>query len=231
MLGINGIDKVIYSPLPRSSSVLLTGDAGVLKTTFAMEAVKGELDRDPKSCCIYFSFKDSVEFLRKRFKIEPYEEKGQFRVFDYDDFLEHSSNGGNVSRAMGGLLKVANKTCSGGGTSLSMVVLDPINTMLYHVDPGNIRNYVYHLFSQLEQLQTRNMVVCETECPNRDNFTRPCRFLADGIIELGMQETQDNVVRYVEVLKMRGVNHSLKRYQLSYKKGDLKILGPTYIAR
>ncbi len=230
MLGIKGIDKIIFSPVPHSSSVIIAGDAGVLKTTFSMEAVKGELDKDPRGRCVYFSFKDPVEFLRRRFDIAPYEEKGQLRVYDYDDFLEYSANGGGASRALGGLLKVARKADDQGDTSLSMVVLDPINTMLHHVASGNIRNYVYHLFSQLEELKTRNMVICESECPRGDSFIRPCRFLADGIIQLGMQETQDDVIRYMEVLKMRGVHHSLKRFQLSYRQKELKVLGPTYIS-
>lgn len=232
MIGLKGLDQIIFSPVPDASTVLLLGDAGVLKTTFAMESLRCQFQHDPESTGIYFSFKDDVDFLTKRFNLSDLQEQGRLKIYDYNSLLEESPGIDSPDNSLDGMVELINRFRSQHGGRLSMLVLDPINIMLYHVRQDNLRNHVYQVFSRLGDLQTRSIVVCENEDgPASRLITVPCRFLADGIIELGMQETQDDVVRYIEVVKLRGVNHNLKRFQVSYRKNQFQILGPTYQTR
>jgi KaiC/GvpD/RAD55 family RecA-like ATPase len=115
------------------------------------------------------------------------------------------------------------------GDDLKFVVLDPINSLYNHFSPGNLRRHLYHFFSRLADLKTQNWIICEQVFGGLETeASLPCHFLSDGIIELGIHETSNDVIRYVEIKKMRGVNHSLKRFQISYKNNLLKILGCAY---
>jgi KaiC/GvpD/RAD55 family RecA-like ATPase len=97
------------------------------------------------------------------------------------------------------------------------------------INPKHIRRFLFHFFSELNDLHTTNWIVMESyDLTGESTAILPYHFLSDGIISLGMSETLDDVVRYLEVIKMRGVCHSLKKFQVSFRKGEFKILGAIY---
>jgi len=52
-------------------------------------------------------------------------------------------------------------------------------------------------------------------------------FLADGVIELGIRRTLEGKKRYIEVIKMRQNQHSMKQYIIDIDKEGLAIVGPS----
>ena len=53
-------------------------------------------------------------------------------------------------------------------------------------------------------------------------------FLADGIIELGLIEAGDKVKRYIQVRKMRGVNHTSEKNQIVVGDQGISVLRSIY---
>jgi KaiC/GvpD/RAD55 family RecA-like ATPase len=53
-------------------------------------------------------------------------------------------------------------------------------------------------------------------------------FLADCVIELGLIEAGEDVKRYIQVRKMRGVNHRLEKNQLVVGEQGISVLGSIY---
>ena len=49
-------------------------------------------------------------------------------------------------------------------------------------------------------------------------------FLADGVIELGLIEACEDVKRYIQVRKMRGVNHRLEKNQIVVGEEGISVL-------
>lgn len=228
MLGIKGLDQVIMSEVPLYSTIMLEGDTGVLKTTFAVECIKAELDMNPDASCLYFSFKDDVGFMRKKFNLPPFEKDKRLILFDYNMFLEEATGEVMPENPFDSLFKLINRIKEDSKNGLTFIVVDPINILLYRLKNRNARRSIYYLFSRLSDLHAKTVIIAEKEVGRDSVENSSCRFLADGIVELGMMDAQDEVIRYLEILKMRGVHHSLKRFQVSFRKGDLKILGPTY---
>jgi len=53
-------------------------------------------------------------------------------------------------------------------------------------------------------------------------------FLVDGIINLGLIDEKNRINRYLQVTKMRGIHHDLRKYEVDIKDNSLMILSPIY---
>lgn len=82
----------------------------------------------------------------------------------------------------------------------------------------------YHFFTLLRNSGLTSFVTLETDGLG---FT-PESFLADGVIEMGSTETHEDVIRYIQVKKMRAVKHSMKKYQIIVESDGLSVLEPVY---
>ena len=50
-------------------------------------------------------------------------------------------------------------------------------------------------------------------------------YLSDGIIYLGMKNRKGQIIRFLQVEKMRAVEHSMAPHAITVKKGEISILG------
>jgi KaiC/GvpD/RAD55 family RecA-like ATPase len=230
MIGIQGIDKVIFTKIPNACSIVVEGDTGALKTTFVAETIKSSLIKEKDKMCLFFSLKDNIEHFRKRFEQTGTSvEQEQLVIFDYDSLLDRKSptlSGDNIFKSITEIIKEFKEKYE---DRLAFVVIDPINVLYANFSQENLRRNLYHFFSSLTDLKTQNWVISEKVFGGlEEEAALPCHFLSDGIVELGILETSNDVIRYIEIKKMRGVNHSLKRFQISYKKNIIKILGCAY---
>src|SRR5207245_3297955 len=55
-------------------------------------------------------------------------------------------------------------------------------------------------------------------------------FLVDGIVVLGLDRSRGKLVRYLQVEKMRSVDHSMEKHAIEVRKGGLTGRGPIYEA-
>src|SRR2546422_2733122 len=55
-------------------------------------------------------------------------------------------------------------------------------------------------------------------------------FLVDGIVVLGLDRSRGKLVRYLQVEKMRSVDHSMEKHAIEVRKGGLTVLGPIFEA-
>src|SRR2546428_694529 len=53
-------------------------------------------------------------------------------------------------------------------------------------------------------------------------------FLVDGIVILGLDRSRGKLVRYLQVEKMRSVDHSMEKHAIEVRKGGLTVLGPIF---
>jgi len=57
---------------------------------------------------------------------------------------------------------------------------------------------------------------------------QPERFLADGLIELGVIESAKGMKRYMQIWKMRATKHAMEKQQLLVGDEGIYVLGPIY---
>ena len=222
---IQGIDKVIFSSLPDMGTILVQGDTGVLKSTFVAESIKTNLKSNPENVCLFVSLKDNKSFFLSKPGLKELIDQERLIVIDYEEILDSMPPTLKKRNIFEGITDVAFKYKEKFGSKFSLFAIDPINLLEDTIKADNLRRVLFHFFSQLNDLGTTNWIVMESYTGTiLPRAILPYHFLADGIINLGMIETLDDVIRYMEIRKMRGVNHSLKKYQVSYKNHTMKVL-------
>ena len=223
---INGIDRVVFSKQPEIGTILVEGDTGVLKTTFVTECIKTHLQANVEEICLFITLKDDRSFLESRQGITELVEQKRLFIYNYDEILESIPATLNKRNIFDAIAAVAFDFKKKHGKNFTLFAIDPINSLEATLKGDNLRRVLFHFFSQLNELETKNWIIMESYYKEAlSNPILPYHFLADGIINLGMMETMDDVIRYLEIIKMRGVNHSLNKFQMSYKRDGLKILG------
>jgi KaiC/GvpD/RAD55 family RecA-like ATPase len=86
---------------------------------------------------------------------------------------------------------------------------------------------MYYFFKYLRDRGLSSLIIMETPKTRiAEKEALPEFFLVDGIIELGMIEGAQDVTRYLRVEKMRGTQHSTKRFGLDISDNGLLVMGP-----
>jgi len=112
----------------------------------------------------------------------------------------------------------------GRPTKLRFFVLDSLNALynLQNMSFEDVRRRMGELFYLLRQTGLMSFLVLEVpeETTYRDEF-----FLADGIIRLGIASVRGSLKRYLQVVKMRGTQHSMDRFAIGVVGGGIKVIG------
>ena len=53
-------------------------------------------------------------------------------------------------------------------------------------------------------------------------------FLSDGIVVLGLSRRQGKLIRYIQIEKMRAVQHSMELHAIDVGSSGITILGPLF---
>ena len=87
--------------------------------------------------------------------------------------------------------------------------------------PQEMRTFVYDLAIDLSTMRATSLLVGEY---TEDNIARMPEFaVADGIIHLYTEVRNDQLQRYLRVLKMRGVDHLTGAFNFTLKPSGLEI--------
>ncbi len=214
--GIPNLDKITDGGFRKNSTNLIIGEAGsgktILGTQFLIEWVKKGYP------CLFISFEESKDEFYANMKefgwdLETLEKKGKFF------FLQYSPG------------KVKSMLEEGGGTIENLVLKEKINRividsitsfMLLLKDDVEKRESTLMLFNLLRKWNSTSILTYEGNPKQIDSIsTRVLKFESDSIILLYFLRGKNQRNRYLEVVKMRGSNHSKKIYQFEIDKGIL----------
>jgi KaiC/GvpD/RAD55 family RecA-like ATPase len=99
--------------------------------------------------------------------------------------------------------------------------LNAFNSIVYN-NSRNIRREMASLMYKLRERAVTSFIVMETGDPAQH---KPEHFLVDGIIELGMMETERHrFKRYMKVRKMRSTRHSIEPFLLEVTGEGIKVV-------
>ncbi|MGH9390986.1 MAG: RAD55 family ATPase [Vicinamibacteria bacterium] len=223
--GIDGLDNILNGGVPRGNTVLVTGSVGTGKTSMCMEflvhgALAGETslfitvtestDKLLANVIPYDFFKESlITEGRLHFIDIPviYERLGLDKPeFDYEEI--HILIDAVVS-----LVKEL---------KVSRLVIDSVTSVSYRLKSEEImREFVLKLGAILSNLGCTTLLVSEI-APTGERYSTYGveEAIADGIIVMGNLERRGDLLRTLQVVKMRGTQHSRAKYVL-----DLTTMG------
>lgn len=230
--GIKGFDEVLNGGLPKGRTILVVGSPGSGKTTFAMQFLVGgakageaglyvTLDEKPERVKENLaSFNWSLDALEHDGKITfidatQLRRPGQRIIQDRID-TESSVNLVLPELTLGVLARTIRRVAA--EENIQRIAIDPITSlMLRYPEEAKRRRAMLLFFDALESTGCSCIVTSELRTSMLDRDFQLEEYLSQGVILLHTLMHDGNVIRAVQVEKMRGISHDpqLRPYQIT----------------
>jgi circadian clock protein KaiC len=201
--GIPNLDRLIEGGFEKNSTNLLVGTSGAGKSIFAMQFLMTGMNLGEKTLYITFEEKKNEFYLNmKKFgwNLDDYEQKDLFTFLEYSPskvktMLEEG--GGEIERVI-----TKNK--------VQRVIIDSITsfTLLFENELTK-REASLALFNIIKKWGCTSLLTFEEE-PFKEGATHSeaIEFESDSVIILYLVMNKNKRERLIEILKMRGTDHS-----------------------
>ncbi|MFH1290237.1 MAG: ATPase domain-containing protein [Nanoarchaeota archaeon] len=215
---ISSFDSLIGGGFEKNSTNLLVGGSGSGKSIFATQFLIEAMNRGEK--CLFVTFEEKKKQFYENMSslgwdLEEYERKGLFT------FLEYTP------------IKVKTMLEEGGGAIESIIlkkkvtrmVIDSITSFaLLFENELSQREAALSLFAMIRDWNCTSLLTLEEDPLDKNKDTsRALEFEVDSIIVLYFVRDMKERQRYLEVLKMRGTDHSKKVYPFEIEKKGVSI--------
>jgi KaiC/GvpD/RAD55 family RecA-like ATPase len=215
---IKGLSKIIDGSFHSGYIILVTGETGTLKSTFAYNFLA---NHTKKSKCegVYMTLEESADSLLKNLQSIGLKKSTRIHISDYRDLRKQlcvNTKDYDIILMVDDILKFFKRTKK----NLKCFALDSLNA-LYSIGTESIsRDKMFHFFESIRMMNMLCLMVLESSEGKCGLYNEPT--LADGIMELGVIETR-RVIRYVQIKKLRGIKHALRKHQLKIEDNELVV--------
>jgi circadian clock protein KaiC len=217
--GIDGLDNILNGGIPRGNTILLTGSCGTGKTSVSLEfLIHGSVGGEN---CLFLSVTENSGKLLKN--IIPYEffdesliKKGKLVFVDMPVIYQKlglQSIEFNIEdvdilvKAIGNIVTELD---------IKRLVIDSITSVCYRLKTEEkIREFILRLGKILSEQNCTTILVSEIS-PSAERYSLYGveEAIADGIVVMGNLERRGDLLRTIQVVKMRGTQHSRTKYVL-----------------
>ena len=221
--GIANFDELIEGGFIKTSTNLIIGGSGCGKSIFSIQFLMEGIRRNER--CLYVTFEEKKhEFYDNMskfgFDLKNLEEEGNFY------FLEYTPE------------KVKSMLEEGGGAienivltrKISRIVIDSITSfdLLFEREIEK-RQAALELFGLIRKWNCTSLLTYErSPSMEKKDTSRVFDFESDSIIYLYLVRDKIKRARFIEVLKMRGTNHSLSVYPYEISDKGITITKEPY---
>jgi len=218
-VGIDALDNILYGGIPRSNTVLLSGSCGTGKTSLALEflihgAINGERSMFLSVTESVVKLLDNVipyDFLEKKLL----EEKQLIMVdmpvmYQRLGLTKDELTMEEVALLVMSILDLVKEL------GVQRMVIDSITSIGYKLkSQEKIRSFILKIAKGLSAQGCTSILVSEVP-PGTQAYSMFMveEALADGIILMGNMERRGDLLRTLQVIKMRGTMHSRAKYVL-----------------
>ena len=216
------MDEILRGGIPHGSTVLAAGTCGSGKTTLAMEfLVRGALAKLPESCAHFTATEPSIKLLENIRQYAFFDMKmvdsGKINVFDMDAvFLvgirqQQSFDLDDVHALIKAIINIVHEI---GATRL---VIDSVTTLCYKIKSEQLIRDFFTLGKKLASLGCTTILISEITSATENahwSFFGVEEAIADGIIVMGDVERMGHLLRFLQVVKMRGTAHSRAKHAI-----------------
>ncbi len=228
--GIKGLDEVLNGGLPKARTILIVGSPGSGKTTFAIQFLAGGAKAGEPG--LYVSLDEKPERIKENlssfgWNLDSLEQGGKLTFIDATQLRRpgrisqptiEAENPVNLTLpelTLGSLVRTIRRVAAEEGTQ--RIVVDPITSlMLRYPDEPKRRRALLHFFDALESTGCSCIVTTELRTSILARRFQVEEFLSQGVILLHTMVHDGNVIRGLQVEKMRGISHDaqLRPYQI-----------------
>jgi circadian clock protein KaiC len=217
--GIEGLDNILEGGIPRGNMVLVAGSVGTGKTTLCLEFLVRGAERGERSLFVSVTEASSkliqnlstFEFFRKDLI-----EQGSLVFVDlpaiYDRLgLAHDEL---APEEIDILIRTIRDLVRSLG--VQRLVLDSLTSVCYRIRRDEqIRDFMLRLGQELNDAGCTSLLVSEIgPTPARYSLHGVEEAIVDGVILLWNTRRLGDILRVVQIVKMRGTSHSRAQYVL-----------------
>lgn len=215
-IDIPGMDDLLKGGVLPGTSILVSGGPGVGKSIFALQFIYNGAKMNIPG--LYITSEQTSDSLKSTwhsigFDVEGYEEKGLITV------IEQSITGGRIISLEAPLNLIKKK-------KIKRVVLDSLTLFEFVYSKGmEFRKGVISFLKQMREAGVTLVVTSERDITYIDNFLyKPEDYLFDGMIVLTKIRKGSSFERVLQIIKMRGQDHSIDMYPFKIEKGGIKVM-------
>ncbi len=229
---LEGLDNVIDSEIPPGSVILIAGTPGTLKSGLTYNLLSNYLKAHHDEFGIYVTLEESTESHLKNMQSLGIDIPENLLISDYTDIRERFENKGsppNILQMLNGVLEYFKNE---KGEKFTVFGFDSLNALYSLIKTDNLRVKMFHFFKNLREKQLTSICIAEIpEFTTKPSYlSKPFSeaFMVDGLIKTGEIETQQDVMLYMQIKKMRATKHSRKKHLIEIGESGISILGPIF---
>jgi circadian clock protein KaiC len=218
--GIEELDFQMGGGFPNGNSVLVTGCSGSGKTTLCMQFLFNGARNNERGA--FFTITEPLFKLTKnlegfRFYDKKLIESGMVNIIDLRIISERlglDTEKYTVEDA-GALLEILKDIAD--ELEVKRLVIDSITALCYRLQSREmIRDFIFKLGTSLAMMNCTTLLTSEVP-PQTFKFSQYEieEFISDGIIFLGDVERKGDLIRTLQVVKMRGTSHTRAKFSMN----------------
>lgn len=225
---IPGFEQILKYDFSSESIIVIKGKAGALKSALSFSLMSNYLSTRNKFG-VYLTLEQSWESHIKNMNSIGIQLSDRLLVSDFNHLRKEIKPDVQFFEVLDGIKSILVRFKEEMKDNFSFFVLDSLNALYSLSSFKNSRLEIFDFFIFLRKLGLISLIIKEI-IKEKDTTTEGSNesYLSDGIIEVGTLELRENVTRYIQLVKMRGCSHSLNKFQLDVKDGNLIVLGPIY---
>jgi len=221
--GVKGLDEILGGGFPKGRTILVVGSPGSGKTILAIQFLRAGAANGERS--IYITFDERPEQVKENvsafgWDLDRLEAEGKIMFVDATPFRQPRT--ASVSRlearssltmqtvipevTLGTLVETVKRLAEEEG--VTRLAVDPVTSLLvrYH-SPIKMRRAMLMLFDALSSTGATCLVTSEMRTAMLTRKFQLEEFLSQGVVLLRTGIHEGNVVRAIQVEKMRGIAH------------------------
>ncbi len=222
--GMPGMDRVMSADVSSPYLTLVTGPPGSMKSSFCLSLVSNHL-RQSGGFGLYCTVEETVDSLLRSSHSLGLDLQQNLQITDFTELRKEND-------AMD-YLKFTRKMIEHfkreRGPSFSVFILDSLGAIysLTNVDE-EMRKRMFSFFDFLRSQNLYTFVITERQTGQHAELDGNEGFLADAILNLGLDRRNGQIVRTMQVEKMRHVRHSMEKQAMEVTGSGVQLLGPLF---
>jgi circadian clock protein KaiC len=219
LTGIDAIDHILNGGIPRGNTVLISGSVGTGKTSICIEfLIRGALNGENS---LYLSVTEPTDKLLVN--VIPFDffedrlmKQGKLQFIDLPKMYEKlgidkEDLDFDQTRLLADTIAETVEE-----QKVRRLVLDSVTSVCYRIkDQERIRDFLLRLGTELSSKGCTTLLVSEI-MSSEEGYSRwgVEEAIADGVIVTGNLERRGDLLRTLQIVKMRGTTHSRAKYVL-----------------